>query len=455
MIDLKSEKYQVLLNHELLFILIIILFGGFFYFWVLTRNPLIYGIDGPYYLIQVRSILENGNLVYGDPPLSFYIFTIFTLLFGGDITLGVRVGVVLFSALSALPIYFLVKKVTGLEIAGYTAMIVNFFFSPHIRMINDLLKNAVGACFLLFFVYYVHNIVFTEDRLKNMIFSSMFLILTGLTHILDLGVAILFLTLYLLGAVVLNINRRDVLKYLGLLVLILGFLSVLTIIVFPSLFSDFNKGIAFLQDLFTATGETNPILFVFDPRGGGLIIPVLCIGVFLVYSEWKTRNTEANLFLMVSTLIGVILSLPFIPQQWLWRFLLMEFIPASFILGYCISKIGSKKLISIFVILAIFPIIFQGFEAARRLGPVINEKGYSELEHISGLIPSDSVVISEPSIMYWVEYVIGSDISKRPSPDLWESYSNVFGLFRINPKFPPLPHGTVVYEGKVLRLMKL
>ena len=447
-----TEKY---FKREYLIASTLCVLGFIFYLLILTRRPLIYGIDGPYYLIQVESILETGSLVYGDPPLSFYLFTFLTILLGGDITLGVRVGVALFTALSALPTYFLVKKITRLELAGYTAVLVNFISSPHIRLVNDLLKNAVGACFLIFFIYYLHLLIFNGQRIRNLVFSLVFLVLTGLTHILDFGVAILFLVLYLVGAVLLDIKRRVVVKYLGMLILVLGAFAALTLTFFPSLFNDFFKGLVFLQDLFSATGEVNPFLFIFDLRGGGFIIPVLAIGVILLFIEWKNKQKEKILFLAVVTVVGLLLSLPFIPQQWLWRFLLMEFIPMSFILGFCISKLQHKVTIAIFFIIIILPLVIQGFEASKRLGPTINQKGCSELETINNLIPSNSVIIVEPRLMYWIEYMVNSDIAKHPSPDLRQSYTNIFIIFQLPPNRPMPPHGTVVFEGEFLLLMEL
>ncbi|KPV65500.1 MAG: hypothetical protein AOA65_0104 [Candidatus Bathyarchaeota archaeon BA1] len=51
------------------------------------------------------------------------------------------------------------------------------------------------------------------------------------------------------------------------------FVIAAAFIVFPSLFTDFYKGIWFLQDLFAASVQENPIFFLLDPRGGGLIMP--------------------------------------------------------------------------------------------------------------------------------------------------------------------------------------
>jgi len=450
-----------LLKREYLFVSLVWVAGFVFYLLILTRRPLMYGIDGPYYLIQVRSLLETGSLAYGDPPLSFFLFTFFTILLRGDITLGVRVGVALFSALSAVPLYFLVKRITRLELAGYVAMLVSIFSAPHIRMINDLLKNAVGVCLLLFFVYFLHEIVFGGRKGRTLFLALFSLLLTGATHILDFGVALLFLILYLAFAILLDVDRGLVVKDLGILALSVGFFACIALIVFPSLFTDFFKGLSFLQDLFTASGEADPILFLLDPIGGVLTMPILAVGLVLSVHEWRMRKKEDTLSLAAVTATGLMLSLPFIPQQWLWRFMLMEFIPISFIVGYGVSKIKmeSKVMAAIFLIIIIFPVVIQGLGAARPraryMSPTISEEGYHELEAIAGIIPSDSVVVVDPSVMYWVEYVTRCDIHKGLSPTLWQSYEHVLALFQKPLQLPHIPPGVILFDGKEFLLVGL
>jgi hypothetical protein len=451
----KSMRFS--LSCEFLFVSLLCLLGFVFYMWILTRHWLIYGIDGPYYLIQVESLLETGRLAYGDPPLAFLLFALFTVLLGGDATLGVRVGVALFSAISAVPLYFLVRRVAHVRIAGYAAMLTSIFASPHIRMMNDLLKNAVGVCFLLFFVYYLHELVFGGPTRKNLFLASLFLVLTGATHILDFGVALLFLSLYLIVGVLLNVNRSLVVKNLGAMALVVGVFVLAAFTAFPSLFTDFFKGVYFLEDLFNALGETaHPVLFVFDPRGGALIIPVIAVGFVLAFYEWRIHNKEAALVLIVITVIGLGLSFPLIPPEWLWRFLLMEFIPIAFILGYSVSKMERKVAVTIFLLIAVFPVIIQGVEASRLMRPIINEKGYAELEAMRDVLPSDSVVVVvfEPRFMYWAEYILERDIAKRPSLSLWQSHAHVLGLFS-KAKQPPLLKGNVLFDGEVFILIQM
>jgi len=51
---------------ELFLVSFVFLFGFSFNLWIFLRNWLITGVDGPYYLIQVRGLLTSGELIYGD-----------------------------------------------------------------------------------------------------------------------------------------------------------------------------------------------------------------------------------------------------------------------------------------------------------------------------------------------------------------------------------------------------
>lgn len=183
-------------------------------------------------------------------------------------------------------------------------------------------------------------------------------------------------------------------------------------------------------------------------------MPILAVGLVLAVYEWRASKKEAALALTVATVTGLVLSFPLIPSEWLWRFLLMEFIPIAFILGYSVSKMERKVAVTIFMLIAIFPVIFQGVEASKRMGPTIDQRGYVELEAMKIVLPSDSVVVVEPRFMYWAEYILECDIAKRPSQDLWQSYTHVLGLFSKS-RQPPFPIGRVLFEGEVFILFEM
>jgi hypothetical protein len=327
------------IKREYLLVFLVSVIGFAFYLWVLTRHTLIYGIDGPYYLIQVRSLIETGHLAYGDPPLSFVFFALFTVVFGRDLTFGVRVGVAIFGALSAVPLYFWVRKITHSQLAGVVAMLACIFSALHLRLLNDLLKNAVGAFFLLCFAYYLHSLATESANKKNLFLAAAFLVLTGGTHILDFGVALLLMIVYSTVALFTGVNRRSIAKNVGILLLTVLVFGVAAFSVFPSLLADFYKAASFFQGFFTGTGNGTPIQFFFDPMTAVFIAPILGVGFILSFHEWRNRREEAFLAVTSVTITGTFLSLPFIPVEWLWRFLLMGFIPMSFIMGYGSSKV--------------------------------------------------------------------------------------------------------------------
>ncbi|MEM2104467.1 MAG: hypothetical protein QW717_06220 [Candidatus Bathyarchaeia archaeon] len=436
---------------------IILALGFGFYLYVLTRHPLIYGIDGPYYLTQVRSLLENGCLKYGDPPLAFFIFAFFTLLSGGNITLGIKVGVALFSALSAAPLYFWVKRVTGFKLSWYAAMFTCIFSSLHIRLINGLLKNAVGAFFLICFAYYLHLLFVGKGSRRVLFAAAVFLLLTGATHILDFGVALLFLTLYPSAVLLAGINRRDVLKKFAALLLTVVVFSVVVLASSPFFFSDFYKGLAFLQAMLSENSEGLSIQFLFDPMGGFLILPVLTVGVVLSVHEWRNKNKQAALSLATVTIVGVLLSLPIIPPEWLSRFLLMEFIPVAFVLGYSFSKMNTNVAAAILLVLCVFPMFTQAVAVSRTLQPTIEEIDYREIESMREYVLPNSVIVGDPRYGYWVEYITRADVAKMLSPELRLKYTRILLLVdKLSFRQPPIPpYATKIFEGRRFILFKV
>jgi len=253
-------------EYGLLFLVFILIFG--FYLFILTRSPLIYGSDGPYYLIQVRSLLENFSLIYGDPPFSFFIFAFFSLLLN-DITFGIKFSVAFFSALTSIPLYFWIKHVTRSKFSSYIAVFICTFSALHIRFLNGLLKNTVGAFFLMCFIFYLHSSIIGGKSKMDRFLCTVFLILTAITHILDFGVALLFLILYpIIGVIFYPEKKKYLLKTMGFMLVIILFFSILAFITFPMLFSDFHKGLAFLNAFFSGESEYSEIQYLFNYSGG-------------------------------------------------------------------------------------------------------------------------------------------------------------------------------------------
>jgi len=440
-------------------------------------------IDGPYYLIQVRSLLSTGGLVYGDPPLTFYLLSLFSVLLG-DTALGVKVGVSFFSALSTIPAYFLMKKVGKSVLAGLIAMLFVVFSAPYIRMLSDFMKNAVGVCWLFAFIYYLHDLAFAGIRRSSLALATFFLVLTGLTHILDFGVALLFLVFFTIMVLIFNGNRRSFLKAVSGITLVISAFVLVASTFFSFLFSDFGKILSFIQDLTVSKGSevqtptppnqaptlgprpSGAPMDMFSTVGGlGIILLVLSFGVILSLYAWRSKKEkEALLLLSVTTIVGSIMCFPLIPSEWLMRFQLMIVIPTAIILSYGISKIwnlnnaNSKSIAMVLLVICLSFFVTQSVSITTSIRPTISDAGYLDLVNMKNQIPSDSIIaVSDYGIRYWVEYIDKVDITHgridELSPDLWQSYLHVLGLFFEN-QVPQIPLKNI-FVGNVYILAEL
>ena len=457
-------------------VILIFLLAFTIYFSIFRRNLLITGVDGPYYLIQVQSLLGNGVLVYGDPPLAFYLFAFFSLLVG-DMTLGIELAVSLFCALSTIPVYFLIRRVTGKVYGGYFAMLLMIFSATFIRMMSDFMKNAVGILFLNLFIYSLYNLTLSEKGYKTTILAITFLLLNGFTHILDFCTAILFLAIYSTITILSSKEKIIFMKKLSVIVLSLLAFIILTATFLPFYFTDYIKIIRFFEDISETsegglTSITVPRLIPFPKHGPPLpmswltLALISTLGFIITIYEWRRGRRRQFSLILTITFMALTFGFPLIPMAWLWRLMLMEFIPTAIILGYGLAKLEvildvfrvRESSVRAFVILVITglvlsPFIMQTISIIRFIKPTIDYATYLDLKEMNNLIPPDSVIIAPFPLKYWVQYLNRAEVVGRPSRDLWESYSHVLIIIR---KGMPMPRGAEsIFIGKSIMLVEL
>lgn len=433
--------------------LLLVALGALTNYMVLTKDALLPGIDAPYYLVQVRSLLQDGRLAYGDPPLTFLLFSGVALLLQ-NIVLGVVLGDALLSALAVVPLYLLMKKVTQHELAAIAAGIAFTFSFQHLRMMADLMKNAVGLLFLLGFLYYLHDLTLHRRTRANLLGAAGFLLLTGLTHVLDLGVALLFLVLYPLVALLSPRNKLGLLKDLAPLFVLVGLFAAAGLLLLPTFFTDFYKGLFFLEDVF----EDQPTQPFLGPPGTSAwsFLPFTLVGTLWVVRDWRRQQYGSLLLTATTTIIGTALSLPFIPPTWLWRFVLMQFVPASIIIGLSIAKIPERFTATVLLVLVASPILLQAGQSLPTIRPSISLATYRDLEAFHNKVNSDAVaVVPFKGLAYWVEYVDEVATTGRFTPSLFNTYDQVFIVVEKARRLPVPPGASLLYDGATLVLYQV
>jgi len=420
------------------------------------ETPLLYGIDGPYYYVQIHSLIERGELKYPDPPLAFYILYLFSIIFK-DIILGIKIGSVLITLLTTYFVYYFVKSVGNDRVGGIIAALIFTIYPSLGRLCFDFMKNAMGLLFLMMTIFFYYRSCKTE-RLKDIVLASISIILTGLTHILDFAVAygmVIFLVL-------LYIAKGRVPKKLALPLIIGTILLALGFIYEPIMGGDPYKGISYLLSLVHSETTKIEIKQVRMPmrnpihighRIGSLMIMVglpLVIGVIGIIFAIKCLNGVERSFIFVLSFILTILCLPINPIQFLMRFSLMSAILIPPILGTIIGRVVDKSLKIIIGMMIIAFIIPQFIAQMNSIRPSITIEEYHEIARLVLNVPKYATfIVPDTKLRYWIETF---DVNALKSP--MEGGRPPYILVVENDIFRriPMPPGSkLIFYGRYIR----
>ena len=88
----------------------------------LASSPFPLGIDGYFYPIQLRSLLETGHLIYPASPLALWLM--WPLAAIADPITGAKLGAAIFGALIALPAFGVAWQLTRNRSAALIAAVI-------------------------------------------------------------------------------------------------------------------------------------------------------------------------------------------------------------------------------------------------------------------------------------------------------------------------------------------
>jgi 4-amino-4-deoxy-L-arabinose transferase-like glycosyltransferase len=404
-----------------------------YFYWSMAHTFIIPGIDGPYYYIQVNSLLHSGTLIYPDPPFVFYAFALFATALGNTVT-GVMVGSAVFAAATSIAIYLLFLYMFKSQVPAVAAALISIFSAEHVKLASDLMKNSVGILFVVGVIFFLQRCLDSDKRWKwNILGAIGLFVMTLLTHVLDEGVALLFIFLYLGFSLMFTERKKLLLKY-GSIFLVCSALAISAFIALPAFFGDFQKGINFVSEVSSSSSETATLP---NPAGAGpigmqnpLVYFFLALGVVLSFYEMLRGDRKKAVLLASSTVIGILLILPFIPSEFVSRFQFMEFLPAAIIVGYALTKIKRKDLLALATVALVLPVIVVGFQSANASTPSISPQAYADLQRMATLISSNNSVMVVESMgpaPYWPQYVLGLPAVSNASTWLHDGY-NVYVL---------------------------
>jgi hypothetical protein len=160
--------------------------------WVRLRalqaSPYPTGIDGYWYLIQVRSLLERGHLYFPSAPLVPWLMAAASLLLGP--VLAVKTIAAVGSALLVVPSYAIARRVSGergpaLLGAALVATSAQSFF-----LCTEFVKQAVGLTLAVGFAAALAAVLDRPSKNRVVVVVAL-LVACALAHKTALGLALL------------------------------------------------------------------------------------------------------------------------------------------------------------------------------------------------------------------------------------------------------------------------
>lgn len=425
---------------------IVVLLGWILRYQATMRTDLIPGINGAYYLVQARAILQTGSLGIPDFPLLFYVeaalaglLSIFTGQEAAIMTV-VRWTDTLFPVLLAAPVCLLALSFPRTGKSQFTPALATFLVgliavgnTSLLRMAGDFQKNAAALPLSLTFVYFLYQSL-SRQRKRDYVLAGVFFVLTCLTH---LGVAALTLTITGLMAAINLIShpnrKRSLIIAIGLMLTMCLSLSI-------AYFYDpvrINRllGIVLSPSELFANSALSRMLQSGQGRGGppienaSLILGNILglIGTAIAITHHKTARPAERTLLWAASLTALFFASPLIGGQWSQRLSLMSFLPGLIPITYLTVRRKWGWVLVLPVTIWVLTVTFKTpqIKAQRAL----SVDAYLELVSYKDLLPDGEILIVAPhGVEWWVSWTMQTDITNRVSlaTENWDDYDHIF-----------------------------
>lgn len=397
-------------------------------------------VDGIYYPLQVRSLIESGHLAFHDMPFTFWIEAAVAKLFllfspqepGVTLMFVCRLIDSLLPPLLIIPVYLLFKRVAPKQPAVLLSFIVCGFaiLNPSISvlLVTDFHKNAIGLLLLFLFCYGLFSYI--QNKEKSMLaFTTLCFILIGLTHIGCFAALLLFaiivVIIYLKNIFASTRSIFGNKRYAALLATCTGITIMITLLLIAGdtdrllkLLSVSTTNRLFRNSLFIQVinhrTELEGIRFIY------FIFNSLCsiFGIITFFATRKQLSVNLQKLLGATVLWHLALISPLIGMEWAERFYFISFVPFTIILIFAFGYLKKSGKIITAIVISLF-LCLSVVTAPTKKASVISESEYLTLSSMKNFInPNEkNVIIAKHGLEWWATWALECDSRSTPICD--------------------------------------
>lgn len=398
--------------------------------YISFSHDLILGVDGGYYPVQVRNILNTGFLSFKDVPLYFYFcasivkgisFLGFTVT---DATIISVIKIVDSAALPllAIPLYKLVtRKEQPVSIPAALAILsfAILSFTPFV-ILGDLQKNAFAIPLAFIFILFCEDYLINPVR-RNLIAVAISLAIIAITHF---GVFVFCLAILIIGIFIIY-RKKAVIPSLILFLVGFGLIALF----------DFNRAFRLLT--FWKVIFERPVLLQ-----GSLPFPLLwnflfsyLLAGFVVFQfrKFKNRMDKASKYMVLTLIILIgLFAFPLVDQEYFQRFNVLLFIPQLWLIAWLI-RMNQKFALPFSILLVSLTTlsIFMYFSEEKK--PYITDQTFHDIQNIKKFLPENkenTIVIASHGMEFWTAWALNVKVGQDRAMDKirLDKYSNVILL---------------------------
>jgi len=385
---------------------------------VLSASPYPLGVDGFFYPIEVRSLLEHAALQYPASPLTFWWMAPFALV--TDPITGAKLGAALGGALIALPAFGVGARIGKSTGAGLVAAALAATSAGSAYLSIEFVKQGIGLTVALAALWLVLRALETPSR-GRVIAALVGFVATLLAHKLAAGVLVAIGLPAAIAEARTRLRGRRLLYALlaggvaALVLLVLGlaapqrFASITDLRLFAHLVTTTPRWTdpALATRYFTLTMEHEALI------GAGLAIAA-AVALVLVRDRRPSEKVTAWAFVALAALIG----LPFLdvgdPQGLAFRLRVAAFVPLAMCGAVAAGAIKlprqTEVLAAVAVVLALRG-LHERTEGRIVAHPALVAGAMAAGDHVA---PGQTIIVPERHIAFMVAWYSGKPVSLRP-----------------------------------------
>ncbi len=313
----------------------------------LAESPFPLGIDGYFYPIQLRGILETGMIDSPAPPLAFYVMAPFAWV--TDPIVGAKLGAAWWCAAAVFPAYGVARTLSGYRTTGLVAAALVGLCHGSFYLTLEFVKNGVGITVALTLVWLLLRALDKPSRAR-IAGCAIGLVAAWVTHKIAAPLALIVT----LPAIVITVRNRRQLSRKVLFVGAVGSTAVALLAL--------HAGWSELQILFTSQTRwalpalalpRHPLMMGHEPWAAA-VVAMLFVGwaVTLWLSPGlRTRlpdqRTVAQRVRFATTLafagLALCIALPWLdvgnPQGLAFRLRIIAFVPLAMVSSVLLSMV--------------------------------------------------------------------------------------------------------------------